>query len=504
MDNPTTPSIVLPPTLPLAAQQLLLRVGMQRLAAVMDPNASLDEKAKAKRELDQYETHLQSRGGYIKRPVTNPLDVMKGAPEPDTAAQAYEAAQHNQGVERDIPEPAAAPAAPERPDDPNPPQDTPEDAGAASPSLNAGPQSSAASSFAHSYPSSKDTAILAALNDPKPLGADPYADMIKRLSDAILMPQGKPRGRTPLTTGDRIAMGIIAGLDQTPDRRIFREVIMPMLEAERNRPKDEQEAADREHQQQIQSLAALAQIVGTQQQRQTEERHFQIEQEQQVANRQAEEGRFQETQARLNAGEQERVREFNITDQRTRELQAERLAQQKELKAMQAKAAAAKVPPMIQQTHGVMLDAVHAAQAALGMLAEGDPGGPITGNLGATIFSDEAAQLNTHFGHISEGLLRFYQRRSNPEATASSVETVIGGSLPTIKMGHAQKIAATKAALDTALRWLNQDYKLYPILKDVDEGTDESGLAGVSAVQNPTLQPGETDLHLEIPDEAVQ
>src|SRR5437762_1300987 len=128
MANDTQASpITLPSSLPSVAAQFLMDVGLRKLAALTDPRNSPDEQLKANREFTQYRNHLISRGGWVEDKVQNPLDVMKGAPEPDPNEQAHEAAQHSHGVGASFDTVTQKTAVPtqERPDDPNPPQDEP-------------------------------------------------------------------------------------------------------------------------------------------------------------------------------------------------------------------------------------------------------------------------------------------------------------------------------------------------------------------------------------------
>lgn len=307
--------------------------------------------------------------------------------------------------------------------------------------------------------------VLPALNAPLD-PQNPKDDLIDKLIESVLAPQrGLPQPR-PFTPVEHLALGLIGGLD--PDA--FKNVIMPMLEEERQQPVKAAAYAEQQRQRQIEMLTQLAHLQDSRQQMRQQALEFST------------------TEKRLEGQEAIRAGEFQ-----------QRMALMNQWKTQAFEAMKAKVPPMIEQNHEAVINAQGAINDAANLIQKesgsfftgGVPGGPVAGKFLFGPGGETRASLDAAFATVNDSILKWYQRRGVPNEQA--LEKVIGGALPNVRMPGDAMIAAVARAQKTLAHIRQMNEKQYPSLVGL---SDPNYNAGAFAVPNPMLQPGDVDLLL--------
>ena len=273
------------------------------------------------------------------------------------------------------------------------------------------------------------------LNDQTPVnGADPEGDIIKRLADSLLGPMDKipePRGFTP---GEHMVLGLMGALDG----EIFQNVVLPMLQMEKNAPR--QAALDMEAQKQhrMVGLQALATLMASQR-------------EHQATVAEARTGhRLEAAQMSQQAAEANANRRMQIY-----------LAQQRE-RAKQS--AATKVGDRV---FGTYMLSVTAFQDALRMkkILDNNPSstGMVTGSQTLQAMhmrSDATAELAALGGTVAEAIMSITQRRGLNKESARK----IGDSLADVKMSPNQMRITVNTAIRTFGQQIAGDEIAHPAL----------------------------------------
>jgi hypothetical protein len=278
-------------------------------------------------------------------------------------------------------------------------------------------------------------ALDALLNDQTPVNESaPEDDIIKRLSDSLLGPPDQipqPRGFTP---GEHLALGIMGALDP----EMFQNVVLPMLQMEKNAPR--QAALDMEAQKQHRAVAlqALATLMSSKRE------HEATIQEARTGHR-LEAAQMAQTAAEANANR--RLRLY--------------LAQQRE----RAKSAAAtKVGDRI---FGTYMLSVTAFQDALRMkkILDNNPSatGVVTGSetfQKLHLRGDDTAELSALGGTVAEAIMSITQRRGlNKESNKK-----IGDSLADVHMSPNQYRKSVETAIRTFGQQIAGDEVAHPTL----------------------------------------
>jgi hypothetical protein len=278
----------------------------------------------------------------------------------------------------------------------------------------------------------------ALLNDPTPVNtADPEGDIISRLADSILGDQTEipqPRGFTP---GEHLALGIMGALDG----EVFQSVVLPMLQQEREAPR--QAALDMEAQKQrrIAALQVLATLMTSRRQHEATMALTERGQNIDIA------------RMRQDAMEQNANRRTQLL-----------LAQMRERSRTGAQT---KVGDRVLATYTL---ANIAFQNALKMkrLMDNNPGigGIVAGSetisrLG--LRSDAASEMSSLGGTVNEAVLMINQRRGlNKESMKK-----LGDSLFDIKMSPKQQKAAVENVLREYGMYMAGSERMFPQLRGV-------------------------------------
>jgi hypothetical protein len=336
-------------------------------------------------------------------------------------------------------------------------------------------------------------------NPTPPNPTDPEGDIIHRLMTSLLNdPSGIPQPR-PFTQGEHIALGILGGMDG----EVFQHVVLPMLQAERNAPR--QAALDLEAQKakRITALQTLAGLMETRRQNKAEI---------------TEKGNAQLIDL-------EKMRQSVLAGNANRRAMLAAAMQKQAAK----KVAAAKIPDRIMGTYTLAVIAHQDAVAMkklldnnIGPLGD-EPGGPLAGLLGGVgPGGDVRAKLSAFAGTVNEAIMMITQRRGLNAET----QRKIGGSLPDIKQPSATLRRAVETAIRTTGQYISGTEVQYPttagmkaqmlalidkskgdpdaitaIVQDPESWLHSNGLGTATA---PGAENGDTDLNLWLDDSEVK
>lgn len=318
--------------------------------------------------------------------------------------------------------------------------------------------------------------VANALHDTTPLeGGNEQADLVKRLTQAILAPQAALPLPRPFTPGEHIALGIIGALDP----EAFKSVIMPLLEQERMLPRQAALDAEGQRQRQTQALESLARIQETQ------------------ANRAREHEQFQETQARLNAQETEHKREFTLLNERQQAEFAEQLQQRRELTLL-------KLAPKLDSKDRADIRIAKATQDLAGQALDWIQKHPGKISMSPVFLSKvdpEVAALDGILGKLRTNFVigQGGKRITDPELR------IMQGNVPMRGITHTETEA--KGAIQSIMNWAVQKQSLIEgdFGQPLDVLTEAAGMSNRVSKQVPlaTLNPGEERQRLHIPDEEL-
>lgn len=286
-------------------------------------------------------------------------------------------------------------------------------------------------------------ALDALLHDQTPVDeSDPEGDIINRLTQSLLSdPEGiaQPRGLTP---GEHVALGIMGALDG----EIFQNVVLPMLQEERNAPR--QAALDMEAQKarRVNALQALATLMSSRRQ------HEATLQEARVGHR------LEAAQMTMQAQEQNANRRLQLL-----------LAQMRD---RARNSAAAKVGDRVLGTYTLANIALQNAKRVKTLLDNNvglfgnEPGGPIAGRLPTFIpgtGGDVRAEISALTGTINEAMLMINQRRGLGKEQLQK----IGDALPDIRMGGTKLRKSVENAIRENSLFVSGSEVLHPQLTGI-------------------------------------
>lgn len=278
--------------------------------------------------------------------------------------------------------------------------------------------------------------IEALVGDPTPPDpSDPEGDILDRLTSALLQdPTPTPQPRS-FTQGEHIALGIMGALDG----EVFQNVVLPMLEAERQAPRQAALDAQAQQARRITALQALAGLMET---------------------------RKQNRAGRVQAGNQQLLDALKMRQAA--------LAGNAQRRAMifaavqRAKAKDAAKEKIGDRVLGTYTLATIALQNAVKMkkIIDNNPniGGFIAGSetlsrLG--LRSHEASDLASLGGTVAEAILMINQRRGTSKETMRK----IGDSLPDIRMSPAQLKAAVANVIREYGMFMSGTEARFPTIK---------------------------------------